>query len=145
MVESDNRAYLTMAELIAMAIAFEQDSAEFYAGMVKTGGREEVRDLLGQLRAEELSHAGLLAKITVTQDEARIQFPPSFRLTPFALPGGDPTFDDMLDLAIDREVQSVRLYRNAASLSSGTIARLMEDLSKFEALHEHMLREMRNR
>ena len=144
-MESGNQTYLTMAELIARAIAFERESAEFYAGMVRLGGREEVRGLLGQLRDEELSHADLLSRITVTEAESRIQFPPVFSLTPFGPLASDPTFDDMLDLAIDREVQSVQLYQNAASLASGAIARLMEDLAKFEALHERMLKEMKNR
>lgn len=144
-MDTEKRAYLTMAEVIEAAIRFERDSAEFYEGMVKLAEREEVRELLGQLRDEELGHATSLLGLTVSQDDACIQFPPTFTLAPFRSLPVSPGFDDMLDLAIDREVQSVELYRNAAALGSGSIGQLMQDLSKFEAIHVRTLKEMKHR
>lgn len=141
----EKKAYISIQEVLENAIRFEKDSADFYAEMYKLAQREEVRELLDRLKLQELSHEKALRHISVSVHGDIIQFPPDFDLSMITLESDDPTFDEMVAVAITRERKSVEIYSNAGALATGDLKKLMRDLAKFESVHVRELSELQNR
>jgi rubrerythrin len=108
------------------------------AQMRQGSADSKVLDLLGDLEQQEREHE------KDRHSQAVLQFAPDFR---FAMPAasGSPGFSEMLEVAIERERQSVLIYQSAADLSGGDFRGILEELAAFEKQHLERLSGIRRR
>jgi rubrerythrin len=129
------KSYLSVQQFLELAIHFEVDSAEYYRLMQKSSTDREVLGLLQDLELRELEHERALREYKQRRkSEAVLQFAPELSLSMPAAPM-NPGFAELLEVAVERERQSVRIYRATADLSSGELRRIMEELEAFEQQH----------
>jgi rubrerythrin len=142
MAEPRKKTYVTMRQLMELAIQFEMDSAAFYRRMRSMSSEAPVRELLQTLEEEEKDHERILRGYTPPQnEELRLQFAPELTLSMPAL-GRDTDFAGMLMLAIERERRSVDMYADAAGRTMGEFRELLENLASFEREHERKLQRL---
>lgn len=145
MTSSSQGGYLTIDEFIQLAILFETESAEFYHDLGQKVESDEVTDLLAMLEDQEHEHERILRDYTVETDpSSMLQFPPSLSLS-LPVPDSDnPAFEEMLSIAIEREIRSREIYEKAADLVSGDFKKLLTGLAVFERQHEEKLRSLKS-
>jgi rubrerythrin len=140
MAQSKKKTYVTMQELMDLAIRFEDESAAFYAQMRSRATEAGVRDLLKTLQGQEEEHARLLRESEMPKDsDIILQFAPELSLS-MPMPGENPDFDEMLSVAVERERVSVQIYRRASERTLGTFKEMLEGLALFEEEHERKLK-----
>jgi rubrerythrin len=140
MAASRKTTYVDMAQFMDLAIRFEVESAEFYAGMGKTVSEESVQELLGILTTEEKDHARILRGFEPPKDgNIILQFAPELSLS-MPAPGDNADFGEMLRVAIERERVSAEIYRRASERTVGAFKELLEGLTTFEEEHERKLK-----
>ena len=140
MAASKKTTYVDMDQFMDLAVRFEVESAEFYAGMGKAVDEESVRELLRTLEAEENDHARILREFEPPKDSNIIlQFAPELSLS-MPVPGDNPDFGEMLRVAIERERVSAEIYRRASERTVGAFKELLEGLTTFEEEHERKLK-----
>jgi rubrerythrin len=123
-----------------LAIRFEEESAEFYAGMGESIADASVQELLGNLEAEENDHTRILKEFEPPKDSNIIlQFAPELSLS-MPVTGDNPDFGEMLRVAIERERASADIYRRASERTVGAFKELLEGLTSFEEEHERKLK-----
>ncbi len=139
------KGYYSMSQVVERAIEFENDSAAFYRGLREKTGAAAARDLLGLLERQELGHAATLEKLRAKEnlDGIFIQFPPELDLAMPEAPPGDPGYEALLDLAIQREIRSAEIYAASAVSAPPPIQSLLEGLVEFERIHERGLKELK--
>jgi rubrerythrin len=129
------KSYLSVEQFLELAIQFEVESAEYYRQMQKGSADQEVLGLLQDLEQQELEHERALREYSsIRRSEAMLQFAPELSLSMPKAPQ-NPGFAELLEVAVERERQSVRIYRATADLSSGELRRIMEELAAFEQQH----------
>ena len=135
------KSYLSVEQLLELAIRFEVESAEFYRLMQKSITDREVLGLLQDLELQEQEHERALRQYKqLRKSEAVLQFAPELSLSMPAAPE-NPGFAELLEVALERERRSVSIYRATADLSGGELRRIMEELAAFEQQHlERLLR-----
>jgi rubrerythrin len=147
------KSFMTLTEVIEKAIVFEESSAVFYHGMRREAPSENVRELLETLETEELEHKRILKDGLAKENELAkrsghteeyIQFPPEMSLLMPPMKKEKPTFEELLDYAIEREVQSALIYETTGLTSPSRIKDWFIELSRFERNHEVRLRDLKN-
>ena len=141
---SSNRNYLSARELIALAVDFEQESAEFYRNIQEYQLDESTRQLAELLEKQEWSHRKMLQEYDISDTEEYLQFPPEFSLAMPALEKENPTLEELLALAIEREIMAKEIYQNSAAQTKGSLKDLLHGLAVFEEEHESRLKSLQN-
>ena len=149
------KSFVTMQEFMDLAIQFEVESAGFYRQMAATlidreGASEaaadaDVIELLAQLETQEREHERILRGFSVATDsETTLQFAPELALS-MPSPPGNPGFDEMLEVAIEREHRSAEIYRAASTRTVGDFREMIGGLAGFEDEHEDRLKRLQAR
>ena len=126
-----------------LAIRFEQASAAYYRDMLSKASQREVKELLMLLEQQELAHERILKEYEIPTDTTYVmQFPPSFNLSMPVPDSDDPSYNEMLEVAIQREKKSCELYKKAAGFVTGDFSKLLEGLATFEKEHEEKLKSL---
>jgi rubrerythrin len=140
-----DRNFVSANELLEIAVEFEVDSVEYYRMMKKTQSNVHVLDLLGLLEEQEKDHVKMLREFDLGPGPYEVvQYAPSFRLSMPSLKSDNPEFDELLDLAIEREVKSVEIYEKSSAVVTGKLKDLLDDLAGFEREHEYKLKDLRS-
>ena len=135
------RAFQSIAEIIAFAVDREIDAAETYGRMADIAKTPGLRELLIVLRQEEEGHRRLLEELTAERIAGLApSFVPDLRVSDYLVeetPGGDMSLQDLLIFAAKKEHKSVELYTALArgAAASGQ-ARLFEFLAGQERAHK---------
>jgi rubrerythrin len=139
MSEQIPKSYLNMKQFLSLAIRFEVESAEYYQRMRKSTTEPKALALLEELERQEREHEQALKEWKEDRRSGQLlQFAPDFSLSMPASPR-KPGFDELLEVAIERERQSVRIYRAVSEVTSGAFRELLEGLAQFEQQHEDRL------
>jgi rubrerythrin len=137
-------AYLSLREVIEKAMEFEESSALFYSEMKAGVTDTNVRDLLDSLERQERKHKQILADLLEKEtEESYVQFPPELSLLMPAMGKTNPTFEELLDYAIEREIQSALIYETTGITAPARIKSVLSGLAGFERSHEAQLRELK--
>lgn len=143
MTKSD-KTFVSVKELIEIAIDFEVDSAQFYREIQKRIADEKTLELLKLLEDQELEHERILRKFEIGPGpHAILQFAPSFSFAMPTLPKNDLSIFELLDIAIKREKKTAEIYENSANLVSGDLKKLLNGLATFEYDHEFKLNDLK--
>ena len=136
-MKSDNR----LKEIIYFAIEKEQEAVDFYnglAGKVKVKAIEEERRKIA--RVEE-THRDRLKNIDVESYSAGVAQPVmDLKIADYLAdkkPTPDMTWQDLLQIAMKRELSSIQLYTDMAKLMEDPQSkRLFENLAAEESAHK---------
>jgi len=140
MSEYSSGTYLNMEQFMRLAIDFEADSAAFYRSMQRPELEAPVHGLLQRLEREEREHERILRDYEMDRsDPVVLQFAPELSLS-MPTPSAEPDFRELLQVAIEREEKSARIYRMTAEMTVGAFRELLESLAAFEEEHERKLR-----
>lgn len=142
MTSSDAGPFITVRAFLDQAIALEEASARFYAGL-----REQTlgtaRELMTMLEKQEHAHEKALRGFAPANTAARMRFPPDLAAAMPPPPPAGVAFEALLEHAIEREQRAKEVYRHAASQVSGPFRELVEGLARFEEEHEARLTSLR--
>jgi rubrerythrin len=140
-----DRNFISAKELLEIAIGFEHDSVEFYRMMQKGHSNGRVIDLLKLLEEQERDHERTLREFEPGPGPYEmLQYAPSFRLSMPVPKSNDPGFDELLDVAIEREIKSALIYERSAQMVSGKLQTVLQGLVEFEREHEYKLKDLRD-
>ncbi len=114
-------------DLINFAVAREEESFIFYAGMAEMVKNDRIRDMFGDFAHEELGHKAKLLTMKrdgrLARSERRIaDLKIADALTPVR-PTPDIGYVDALRLAMQREKEAFRLYSGLADVVDDDTAR----------------------
>lgn len=142
MTNSDKN-FITCSELMKIAIQIEVDSVNLYHRMQGMTENNEVIGLLQLLEKEEQEHERKLREFDLSEYENDIiQFPPDFsNVLPTEI-AEDLSFENLVELAIEREQIAVRVYENCAEMLSDKLKELLSGLARFEKRHEEKLKSL---
>ncbi len=143
MISSDTDNYVTGKEFLERAIQFEIDSADLYRSMQSVSLDATVNELLKILEKEEVYHEKRLRKQAETvSDDSILQFPPDISLTMPVIATQQPTLQELIAYALEREKQSVKMYHSVADMVLGDFKELLEGLATFEQNHVEKLKSL---
>jgi rubrerythrin len=135
-----DKNFITVKELIELAIDFEIESAKFYRKLQKKTRVDAVLQLLKLLEEQEWEHEKILRQYEIgPEPHAILQFGPSFSFAMPAISPKDIGIFELLDIAKQREKRTAEIYENSASLISGDLHKLLGNLATFEHEHEDKL------
>lgn len=139
-----NRHFINVRELMDLAIRFEEDSIRYYRDMRDRTENRKALSLLKVLEKQEAEHRDTLRNFKLGPGPyAMLQYGPDFSLTMPVVEQDTPGLMELVDVAIEREVLSVRIYRHTADQVFGDLAQLLERLAGFEEEHERKLKNLR--
>jgi rubrerythrin len=139
-MKNPDKNFITVKELIELAIDFEIESAKFYRKLQKKTKVDTVLQLLRLLEEQEWEHEKILRQYEIGPDpHAILQFGPSFSFAMPAIPPNNIGMFELLDIALQRERKTAEIYENSASLISGDLHKLLGNLATFEHDHEDKL------
>lgn len=127
-------------EAIQFAIDKEQEAADFYLDLAKRVNREEIREELTKFAKVELGHKKKLQSVDLDKAEF---VPPQqdLQIANYLVkkePSDDMSYEDIIQIAMERELASQRLYKDLASLATEEGVRaIFEKLAIEEANHKH--------
>jgi rubrerythrin len=143
MTQSNTEGYLTIDEFLQLAILFETEAAEYYHRMKGRAHEPDVAALLDSLEDEERQHERVLRKRSFAVDPNTVlRFPPELDLQMPGEKSDDPSFAEMISIAIAREIRAREIYEAAARLASGEFEELLVGLAAYELRHEKKLRSL---
>jgi rubrerythrin len=131
----------SFSEAIAFAVKREEDAIKGYGDLSKTAKTPGLKELLLDLKREEMTHKHLLEgvtkeKITALEVEDVIDLKISDYLTSEP-PSADMNFQDLLIFAAKKEQQAVELYSGLAERAkSAELKKLFEFLIEQEKSHK---------
>jgi rubrerythrin len=136
-------------EILEMAVAREVDAIKFYTGLADRAKNSFIRRMFEELAAEEVEHKEKLElEIMKTGKVVDTQRPPiglngdnplSEKAGPAesVLPDIDFDYKDVLNIGIQKEDASFRLYMDLAGMVNGTDSRdMLIALAQEEAQHK---------
>ena len=142
---SSDKNYVTVEDLIQIAVQFEIDSAELYKRVQATAGEDNVLEILRLLERQEREHERILRSYRINQDPAGIlQFPPDITLSMPAVHNENPGMDELIKIALEREERSAAVYQHAADMASGELKDLLTGLAVFEREHVVRVKSLKN-
>ena len=135
--------FVTVGEYLQIVIQFQIESAQFYHDLKGQTDRRDAFELLDILEKQEIKHQQILRDYKVQADPNSIlQFPPTLTLAMPVLKSENPTFEELLALAIEREICAAVIYEKAAERVSGGFRDLLTGLAVFEREHEERLKSL---
>lgn len=139
-----NKNFLKVDELLDLAIEFEQESADYYQKLQEHVEDERVLAMLRELESQEIEHRDILKEFELEEKPyPMLQFGPSFAVSLPEVQSESPTLQELMDVAIDREIVSRQIYSTTAGQVFGNLAQVLQDLAAFEGEHEAKLRDLR--
>jgi rubrerythrin len=127
-------------DAIKFAIHKEQEAADFYTELASRVGRPEIKDELLSFAKVELGHKRRLENI----DLENINFKPSkqdLKIVDYMVetePTDNMSYEDVLKIAMERELSSMRLYADLAHLiNEPDVKALFLKLSEEEGNHKN--------
>ncbi|MCF7915664.1 MAG: ferritin family protein [Spirochaetaceae bacterium] len=139
-----NKNFLKVEELLDLAITFEQDSADYYRTLQKHVENSRVLEMLKTLELQEIEHRDTLKDFALEDKPyPLLQFGPSFNIALPEIESESPSLQELLDVAIEREIVSRQIYSNTADQVFGNLAQVLQDLAAFEGEHEAKLKDLR--
>ena len=143
LVTSETAPRFTIKHVASADVAYNNKSA-IVASIVYNIMKKKVVEKV-TLEEEEKEHERILRDCKLTVDpNITLQFPASLSLSMPEPESETPDFDEMLSVAIEREVRSREIYENAADLVSGNFKELLTGLAHFEREHEEKLRHLKS-
>jgi rubrerythrin len=137
--------FLKVEELMELAIQFEHDSMQYYHDLRNMVSDHRAQGLLDTLEHQEREHRDLLRNYDLgDKPYPLLQYGPSFDLTMPKVEQEDPNLDELLEVAIEREIVSKQVYETTAGQVFGNLAELLNDLAGFEEEHERKLKDLRS-
>jgi rubrerythrin len=131
-------------DFIRYAIEIEEESAEFYRGMLDLDLKSSTRELVAMLEKEEIRHKEVLSKFTPPEGNEIIQIKPDIELSFPTIPEGEKSVSAVLDMAIRRERTTKEIYQGASQQARGSFKELLLGLATFEKQHEEKLMSMKS-
>lgn len=138
---------LTTIEILGVAVKREVDASLFYTNMAKRINNEIVKERIVHLAMEEKRHEALLRNIYKDKSgEERVPLPPGDSGFPDSAKMEKMSMEKLLGLAIEKEIESEKLYRIASDKAEDTnTASMLTYLSEMEKQHRSVLElEMKN-
>lgn len=136
--------YISLKELMKLAVNFEFESAEYYRNMQKYKLGQSAHQLAELLEKQEMAHKKILEEYDLSGKEGYIQFPPDFSLILPVLEKSNPSLDEFIEVALQREIKSREIYNNALKFTSGDLKELLAGLVNFEQEHVERLQSLKN-
>ena len=135
--------YMDLKEVIDLSIQYENDTAQYYRGILPMLSDGRRRALIESLIKQEEGHTSKLINFKTNIDTMGfVQFPPEIKFTG---PQTEKNFEDMsytelVNHAIELEKRTYGFYKSAASNSpKGPVKELFDALSNFEYSHVALL------
>ncbi len=128
--------------IIEFAIKKEQEAVDFYTDLATRVRIDAVRDELAHMAAMEVSHREKLrhidlAKLIATATPSRTPDLKIANYTVDAIPHDDMSWQDVINIAMHRELAAANLYRDlAASTGDTALQQLFENLAEEEQKHK---------
>jgi rubrerythrin len=131
----------TVNDVLDFAMAREVESHRFYVDLAKLAVRDEVREMIQRLAAEELQHQIHLQAIKTgevafarEEEVGRLHIEEA---VPEVTPRPEMSYVDLLVIAMKREQAAVRLYTNLASIATHPAQRdILLNIAREEAGHK---------
>ena len=136
--------FITVKELINIAIDFEIESAEFYRNLQSMTEDDNVLEVLRLLEKQEVSHEKILREYEIGPSPHEIlQFGPSFSLAMPKAPTERIELFELLEIALERETKAEKIYSNSANMVKGELSKFLEGLATFEREHVERVRSLK--
>lgn len=138
---------LTALEIIGVAIRAERDALDLYTAMARQVQKPELKKEFERLANQEKNHERRLSEYHATATGESAPPPvPDVRTKMFGPEVHDGmSFLEVLDLAVEKEHISQRVYAEAASRAKDPSGkRLLSELVEFERGHVRRLEQMRD-
>jgi len=140
---------VTIEQILREAIQGEVESYELYTSAVELVREQHIKELLGELAQEELSHKATLEKMLAQPDQIQgqvdavqkadiVDYKIADHLVARPL-GPDSTFQDVCIFAAKKEQQSHELYLSLANQNTGEIRDLLAAMAKDELRHKNLV------
>jgi rubrerythrin len=143
-MKQTNENFIDVKELMQIAINFEEDSIQFYLRMQEQTEDVKVMDALKLLENQEIEHKRILQEYELGPGPyAVLQYGPSFSLSMPVVEEKNITLNELLEVAIEREVKSSQIYERSSQLVRGKISELLSQLAGFETEHVEKLTALR--
>ena len=134
----------TIHDILDYAMARELQSHRFYMDLAKLATRDEVRDLIRRLAADELQHrihlqAIKAGEVTFATDEEVGSLAIEETLAEVS-PQADMSYAELLVIAMKKEKAAFRLYTKMASIAPSQALRdVLHKIAQEEAEHKLFL------
>ena len=142
MTNSSN--YISIRELINLAIQIEAGAADFYHKLADSADNEQIKDVLILLEKEELNHKKILLELEISDGSQILQFSPEFKFTMPEIEHKNLSLNELLDIAYSREEKAFKIYNNMAAMTSGKMKQILEGLAVFEKNHMEKVKNLKN-
>jgi rubrerythrin len=130
----------TPEEILEFAIGREREAAEFYAGLAATARSASMRAVLEQFAAEERGHQAKLEGVRAGRKLAgAVATVQDLRIGDYlvaAQPTPEMGYQDVLVVAMKREMAAFKLYSSLAERTTGELSALFLSLAQEEARHK---------
>lgn len=128
-------------DLIDFAMEKEQEAADFYVGLARRVKEPAVAAELDRLADMERMHKAKLQKLDPADPFWQRKNLPDLKIADYVVesaPTAGMTFQDLLSIAMKRELSSQRLYADLArQVDEPDLQRMMLVLAEEEAAHKH--------
>lgn len=130
-----------LQEIVQFAIAKEQEAIDFYTHLAGSARWEAIANELRSIAAMEVGHKQRLQSINVEVAASTVNpKAPNLKIADYlvaAEPSDDMTWQDILNIAMRRELVAMNLYKDLATLVTDRQAKqLFENLSNEESKHK---------
>ncbi len=130
-----------LQEIIDLAIAKEQEAIDFYTGLAASARWEAIANELRNMAAMEVGHKQKLQHLDVVQAASTTnERVADMRIADYlveAEPSDSMTWQEILNIAMRRELASMQLYESLSNIvSEGTARELFLNLSAEESQHK---------
>ncbi len=138
---SSTQQFEQLREIVQFAISREQESIDFYTHLAGTARWEAIANELRSMAAMEVGHKQRLQRMDVQVAASTINPKvTNLKIADYlvvAEPSDDMTWQDILNIAMRRELVAMNLYNDLASLVTDAGAKqLFQNLSTEESKHK---------
>lgn len=142
--DSTFNEYEHLLQLVDFAVSKEQEAAAFYHGLAAKVENEGIASELRRMAAMEEEHKDRFERLNIA--ESASSFPPqieNLKIDNYRVvvkPDASMSSSDVLQLALQRETASMKLYSDMANLLPDSLfKRLLQNLVAEESLHYRYL------
>ncbi len=133
--------------VLSFAISKEEEAYHFYMTWSEKSRDAAIKEVLVEFAREELRHKELILEVKAGKPfEAKPQQVYDLKIGDYFVPvkpSEEMSYQDALQVAIQREIGARELYEYLASISAeGKIKKLFESLAKEEAKHKMRLEQI---
>ncbi|MBN2467393.1 MAG: ferritin family protein [Deltaproteobacteria bacterium] len=134
-------SFVELQDIIDFAIGKEQEAIEFYQGYAEKVKQKAIAEELRKMALMEEGHRKRLEKMDVVEASEHVAKPiETLKIADYVVekePSEAMNWQDVVQIAMKRELASVNLYRDLAKLvNEPTSIQLFENLAADEASHQ---------